>query len=180
MCSSDLAATVTAGKNSGKEIVLYSKVALGAGKEANNPWLQEMPDPITKAAWDNYAVISFATAKELGIQVDDNYEVEVKKPVVKITVGKHELTLPVLVVPGMHKDVIAIAVGYGRSEKTGKAAANVGQNVFHLASFNNTFSYTAANAAVEKTKDTFKLAYTQTHNQYEGRDEVIREFALEE
>ena len=163
-----------------KEIVLYSKVALGAGKEANNPWLQEMPDPITKAAWDNYAVISFATAKELGIQVDDNYEVEVKKPVVKITVGKHELTLPVLVVPGMHKDVIAIAVGYGRSEKTGKAAANVGQNVFHLASFNNTFSYTAANAAVEKTKDTFKLAYTQTHNQYEGRDEVIREFALEE
>jgi len=53
----------------------------------------------------------------LGIKVDDNYEVEVKKPVIKITVGQRDMTLPVLVVPGMHKDVIAIAVGYGRSEK---------------------------------------------------------------
>ena len=172
------ASGVTAGKNSGKEIVLYSKVALGAGKEANNPWLQEMPDPITKATWDNYAVISFATAKELGIKVDDNYEVEVKKPVIKITVGQRDMTLPVLVVPGMHKDVIAIAVGYGRSEKSGKAAANVGKNVFAWVGFNNTFNYSVANASVEKTKETFKLAYTQTHNQYEGRDEVVREYAL--
>lgn len=172
------ASGVTAGKNSGKEIVLYSKVALGAGKEANNPWLQEMPDPITKATWDNYAVISFATAKELGIKVDDNYEVEVKKPVIKITVGQRDMTLPVLVVPGMHKDVIAIAVGYGRSEKSGKAAANVGKNVFAWVDFNNTFNYSVANASVEKTKETFKLAYTQTHNQYEGRDEVVREYAL--
>jgi Fe-S-cluster-containing dehydrogenase component len=88
------------------------------------------------------------------------------------------MTLPVLVVPGMHKDVIAIAVGYGRSEKSGKAAANVGKNVFAWVGFNNTFNYSVANASVEKTKETFKLAYTQTHNQYEGRDEVVREYAL--
>ena len=165
----------------GKEVVVYPKVALGAGKEANNPWLQEMPDPITKATWDNYAVISFATAKELGIVVDDNYEVELSKPVIKLKVGNKEMSLPVLVIPGMHKDVIAVAVGYGRSEKTGKAAANVGQNMFPLVSFDGkAFAYAVAGASVEKTNETFKIAYTQTHNQYEGRDEVIREYALSE
>jgi molybdopterin-containing oxidoreductase family iron-sulfur binding subunit len=165
----------------GKEVVVYPKVALGAGKEANNPWLQEMPDPITKATWDNYAVISFATAKELGIVVDDNYEVELSKPVIKLKVGNKEMSLPVLVIPGMHKDVIAVAVGYGRSEKIGRAAANVGQNMFPLVSFDGkAFAYAAAGASVEKTNETFKIAYTQTHNQYEGRDEVIREYALSE
>ncbi len=163
----------------GKDIVLYTKIAIGSGKEANNPWLQEMPDPITKATWDNYAVISFATAKELGITVDDNYEVEVAKPVVKITVSGKEIKLPVLVIPGMHKDTIAIALGYGRSEKAGKAAAGVGQNMFPLVSFDGTlFHYAAQNATIEKTNESFKLAYTQTHNQYEGRDEVVREFSL--
>lgn len=174
------AAVLAAAKiGTGKEVVVYPKVALGAGKEANNPWLQEMPDPITKATWDNYAIISFATAKELGIVVDDNYEVELDKPVIKLKVGQKEMTLPVLVIPGMHKDVIAVALGYGRSEKSGRAAANVGQNMFPLVGFDGkAFVYAVAGASVEKTKETFKIAYTQTHNQYEGRDEVIREFAL--
>ena len=177
---SEAAAKISASKStSGKDILLYTKVAIGTGKEANNPWLQEMPDPITKATWDNYAIISFATAKELGIVVDDNYEVEVAKPVVKITVNGKEMKLPVLVIPGMHKDTIAIALGYGRSEKAGKAAAGVGQNVFPLVSFDgSSFHYAAYNATIEKTNETFKLAYTQTHNQYEGRDEVVREFSL--
>ena len=163
----------------GMEIVVYPKVAIGAGKEANNPWLQEMPDPITKATWDNYAIISYATAKELGILVDDNYEVEVTKPVITVKVGGKEMKLPILVIPGMHKNVIALALGYGRSEKSGRAAANVGQNAFPLVSFDGkSFSYSTAGVSVAKTNETFKLAYTQTHNQYEGRDEVVREFSL--
>jgi molybdopterin-containing oxidoreductase family iron-sulfur binding subunit len=166
---------------SGTEILLYTKVAIGSGKEANNPWLQEMPDPITKATWDNYAMISFGMAKELGIVVDDNYEVEVSKPVINITVGKINMSLPVLVIPGMHKDVIGLALGYGRSEKIGKAAANVGQNAFPLVGFDGkSFVYGATNVTFEKSKETYKLAYTQSHNQYEGRDEVVREFALGE
>jgi molybdopterin-containing oxidoreductase family iron-sulfur binding subunit len=166
---------------SGTEILLYTKVAIGSGKEANNPWLQEMPDPITKATWDNYAMISFGMAKELGIVVDDNYEVEVSKPVINITVGKINMSLPVLVIPGMHKNVIGLALGYGRSEKIGKAAANVGQNAFPLVGFDGkSFVYGATNVTFEKSKETYKLAYTQSHNQYEGRDEVVREFALGE
>ena len=175
-------ATLAAAKPvAGTEIMLYTKVAIGSGKEANNPWLQEMPDPITKATWDNYAVISFAMAKQLGIVVDDNYEVEVDKPVINITVGKNTMSLPVLVIPGMHKDVIGVALGYGRSEKIGKAAANVGQNAYPLVGFDGTsFMYGASNVTFEKSKETYKIAYTQSHNQYEGRDEVVREFALEE
>jgi molybdopterin-containing oxidoreductase family iron-sulfur binding subunit len=177
-----LAAVSTAApKSTGAELVVYSKVSLGSGKDANNPWLQEMPDPITKATWDNYAIISFAMAKELGIVVDDNYEVEVSKPVIKITVAGKEYSLPVLVIPGMHKNVIAVALGYGRSEGAGAAAAGVGQNAFPLVSFNGkTFSYSVANVTYAKSTETYKIAYTQTHNQYEGRDEVVREYALEE
>ena len=65
------------------------------------------------------------------------------------------------------------------SEKSGRAAANVGQNAFPLVSFDGkSFSYSTAGVSVAKTNETFKLAYTQTHNQYEGRDEVVREFSL--
>ena len=178
----DAAAKLGAAKKGGKaELVLYSKVSMGSGKNANNPWLQEMPDPITKATWDNYAVISYPMAKELGIAVDDTYEVEVAKPVIKIKVGTKEMSLPLLVIPGLHPNVIAIAVGYGRSEKTGRAAANVGQNAFPLVSYNgNTFDYFVSDVAYEKTATTFKIAYTQSHNQYEGRKEVVREYALKD
>ena len=182
--SSALSASVAALasiKTTGKaELVVYPKVSMGSGKDANNPWLQEMPDPITKATWDNYAIISFAMAKELGIVVDDNYEVEVAKPVIKIKASGKEYTLPVLVIPGMHKNVIALALGYGRSEKTGKAAANVGQNAFPLVGFDGkSFTYSTINVSYEKLKETYKIAYTQSHNQYEGRDQVVREYSLE-
>jgi len=176
--SSTLGTVSTSGK---AELVVYPKVSMGSGKDANNPWLQEMPDPITKATWDNYAVISYAMAKELGIVIDDNYEVEVDKPVIKIKIGAIEYSLPVLVIPGLHKNVIAVALGYGRSEGAGKAAANVGQNAFPLVGFNGkTFTYSVSNVTFEKAKVTYKIAYTQSHNQYEGRDEVVREYSLDE
>ena len=176
------AAKLATPRKAGKtELVVYPKVSLGSGKSANNPWLQEMPDPITKATWDNYAVISFAMAKEMGISVDDFYEVEVAKPVIRIKAAGKEMTLPVLVIPGIHPNVIAVALGYGRSEKTGRAAANVGQNAFPLVSFNgNTFSYEVTDISWEKTNTKYDLAYTQSHNQYEGRKEVVREYALNE
>jgi Fe-S-cluster-containing dehydrogenase component len=117
----------------------------------------------------------------LGIAVDDNYEVEVAKPVIKIKAGNKEMSMPVLVIPGMHPNVIGIAVGYGRSEKTGRAAANVGQNVFPLVSFDGTsFNYNVYDVVYEKAATTYKIAYTQSHNQYEGRKEVVREYALNE
>src|SRR5206468_1109830 len=76
------AAAIAGYKKSGKnEIALYQKSSLGTGAQANNPWLQELPDPISKATWDNYALISTAKAKELGIDYTSvDYEYHTPKP----------------------------------------------------------------------------------------------------
>ncbi|HEX5027066.1 MAG TPA: TAT-variant-translocated molybdopterin oxidoreductase [Agriterribacter sp.] len=177
----DAASKLSSGAAAGKaELVIYQKVSLGTGAAANNPWLQEMPDPITRATWDNYAIISYAMAAELGIKLDDQYEVEYKKPVVAFTINGKEVKLPILAIPGMHPNIIAIAVGYGRAEGAGKAASGVGYNAYPLVTVNGGARqyYTTTVTDYKNTGDNYDIAYTQTHNQYEGRVEVVREYAL--
>ncbi len=179
----DAASKVGAGPSAGKtELVLYQKVSIGSGAAANNPWLQEMPDPITRATWDNYAIISYAMAAELGIKLDDKYEVEFHKPVVAFTINGKEVKLPILAIPGVHPNVIAVAVGYGRNEGAGRAANGVGYNAYPLvnAKGGTRQYYVTEVTGYKKTGDTYDIAYTQTHNQYEGRVEVVREYALED
>jgi molybdopterin-containing oxidoreductase family iron-sulfur binding subunit len=125
---------------SGKwEIALYQKVAIGTGSQASNPWLQEMPDPVTKATWDNYAMISAAAANELlGIDIrkngdSDSYDVNPAKPVIKIKANGKEITLPVIIVPGTDKYTIGIALGYGRNKRAGEALRNAGKNAYPFA-----------------------------------------------
>ncbi len=176
-------AAVGSAKKGGKvEVVLYQKTGLGDGRQSNNPWLQEMPDPITRATWDNYVMMSPVLGKEMfDIDLTDNtqadqYEAFPDKPVVKVKVGsKAEVELPVLLIPGMQQETIAIAVGYGRSEKIGRAAAGVGKNVYHFGSFNGTTVLNYADASVEKSTAAYKIATTQTHSSYEGRHEVVKE-----
>ncbi len=166
-------------KVSGDEIVLYQKVGIGTGTGAANPWLQELPDPISRATWDNYALISMAKAEELKIKLDNDYEYYPSKPVIKISMpGKKEVELPILVIPGMNANTIAVAVGYGRSEGWGKTAAGVGKNVYHFASFNGTNVDYSNAVTVERTGRKEKIAQTQIHNSYEGRVEVVRETTL--
>jgi molybdopterin-containing oxidoreductase family iron-sulfur binding subunit len=173
-------------KVSGVEVVLYQKASIGTGTGATNPWLQELPDAISKATWGNYALVSMTMAKELlGLNLingtekeSNNYEYYPSKPVIKITVGKAEVELPVLVVPGMHANTIAVAVGYGRGEKLGRTASGVGQNVYPLSSFDGTtVSYYGA-ATVASANRSEKIAQTQIHNSYEERFEVVRETTL--
>ncbi|MBZ5858978.1 TAT-variant-translocated molybdopterin oxidoreductase [Flavihumibacter profundi] len=181
-------AAATSGKKGGKvELVLYQKASIADGRHANNPWLQEMPDPITRATWDNYVMMAPAMGKELfGIDLTNNtqsdqYEAFPDKPVVKIKVGnKGEIELPVLLIPGMQPETIAIAVGYGRSEHIGRAAVGVGKNVYQLASFNGNTVINYADVTVEKSETKYKIATTQTHSSYEGRHEVVKELTLTE
>ncbi len=184
------ATAATSGKKGGAiELVLYEKIAIGAGQGASNPWLQELPDPVTRATWDNYVIVSPALAKTL-LNIDladggqaDAYEVNPPKKVVKVTVGKNTVELPALIIPGTQPNTIAIAVGYGRSEKLGKSVVGTGKNAYPFASMNgNTVSFTVADAKVELTGDTYKVALTQTHSRYDttqgNRTEVMKELTL--
>ena len=93
-------------------LVLYPKVAMLDGRGASNPWLQEMPDPITKVVWDNYASVSEAAAKELGIETGDVLRIKLSEP----DSEAKTIELPALVQPGQHDQVVAIALGYGHPE----------------------------------------------------------------
>jgi MoCo/4Fe-4S cofactor protein with predicted Tat translocation signal len=170
-----------------KEVVVYQSNAMGSGSHPANPWLQELPDPITKITWDNYAMISVSTADELKINYKSNdYEYYPQKPVIKVTVAGKELELPSIVVPGMDANTIAVAVGYGRTETLGSTYVDsarkdkkVGVDVYPLSSFNGTsVDLYAVDATFENTGSKFKLAQTQIHNSHEDRIDVVRETSL--
>ncbi len=176
----DAIAKATAQKGGKYEVVVYESIAMGSGGAwSNNPWLQEMPDPITKATWDNYVCMSPKTAKEqFDAELTGINQVERKKRILKVKVGNKEVALPVVVVPGMHNDVVAIKTGYGRDRQVGMASI-MGKNVFPLVTFNGqTFNYTNE-ATVAKTEEFYPIAITQTHFNYEDRP-IIREYTLEE
>jgi molybdopterin-containing oxidoreductase family iron-sulfur binding subunit len=167
-------------------LVLYQKVTMGDGKQANNPWLQETPDPITKATWDNYAIISPAMAKKM-FDIDitqngdaDNYEAHPEKRMLKITTAnKATIELPIIIVPGTQADTIAVAVGYGCSEKLGKAAKGAGKNAYPLVGFNGTTrQYIVNDITVERGTGSGTIAQNQTHQTYEGRTEVVLETTM--
>lgn len=153
----------------GMELALYEKVSMGTGSTANNPWLQEMPDPVTKACWDNYAALSQKTANEMDLAQND---------LVTITVGGKSIELPVLVQPGQADNTVSVAIGYGR-EKGGKSANGVGKNAFPFVStVNGYLSYSVVNAKVEKASGTREIAQTQTHDTVMGRRAVVQEAKL--
>lgn len=165
------------------EIVLYQKVSIGDGTQANNPWLQEMPDPVTKVTWDNYAMISPVLAKEiLGINMEhqrdsDKYEVHPEKPVIKITVNGNAISLPAMIIPGLNTSTIAIALGYGREsmnkdfsiDRIGRSATNAGKNAYPLVLWNGTNRIYNSSSTFEKTGETYPLAQTQLHGITENR-----------
>lgn len=176
-------------KGGNAEIVLYQKVSIGTGKQSGNPWLQELPDPITKATWDNYAMMSMTMAKDIvGIDLINGsekhinqYEYYPEKPVVAISFPglKEPVKLPVLIIPGMDANTIAVAVGYGRTANLGKAAEGVGKNAYPFTSFNGTTTdWYRSDVTITDAKESYRIAQTQIHNSYENRTEVVKETTL--
>src|SRR5580692_6055316 len=177
------------------EVVLYQSVCMGVGNQGNNPWLLELPDPISKADWDNYAVISPKAAKDI-FHIDlgdrrqaDAFEVFPDRNVIMISLGGKEMELPTLILPGTHNEVIGIAVGFGHQSATpdntanyiGIAAVGAGKNAFPLMTYNGvTVDWFATGANFTDTKRMYKVAQMQTHTTYEGRTEVVKELTLDE
>jgi len=151
------------------ELHLYENTAIGDGKTANNPWLQELPDPVTKVTWDNFVAIGPKYAEKLGIKEFD---------LVEVKSGRYQVILTALLQPGQAGGTISIALGYGRT-KAGKAGSEVGQNAFPFLDFvNGTFQGTSA-VTIKKAGGKYELAQTQTHYSIEGRN-IIRETTLKD
>ncbi|MFZ9940321.1 MAG: TAT-variant-translocated molybdopterin oxidoreductase, partial [Bacteroidia bacterium] len=159
---SSVSVGITAGKSDGLDLVLYEKLSLGNGAHASNPWLQEMPDPISKACWDNYLAVNVKTARENNWKDGD---------MVKLTAGSVAVEVPILVQPGMHPRTVALAVGYGRSE-VGVAGKGVGVNAFAFVQAGNHRSSIISGVQVIATGQHTELAQTQTHHTIEGRNIV--------
>lgn len=158
-------------RKDGFEVVLYAKTALLEGRHAYNPWLQEVPDPVTKVAWDNYACLAPQAAVKLGVSTGD---------LVRIECGGQAVELPVLVQPGQHEGTVAIALGYGSrlSARFAKAGPEwiearptlnekglVGVNAAPLLAFEHgSLRYARAGARVTRTGKQVALACTQEHH----------------
>ena len=155
--------------------MIYEKVGLGNGNQANNPWLQELPDPISKVCWDNYLALSPATAKKMNFKQGD---------VATVSVNGYSVEVVVLEQPGQAADTGSLAIGYGRTN-AGKTSSSktkvIGVNAYPFTQFvNGSIQYFVTGVAVAKVAGkTHGLAATQTHHTMMGRNPV-KEAALEE
>jgi len=145
------------------ELHFYESVALREGRHANNPWLQELPDPISKVTWGNYAAVSPQLAEKLSLRDGD---------VVKLTTSRSTVELPAFVQPGQEARTVSVAIGYGRS-LVGKAGQGVGVNVYPLTSLAGSTRRFSAALKVEQTGRKQSVASTQSHFSMEGRPIVL-------
>jgi molybdopterin-containing oxidoreductase family iron-sulfur binding subunit len=140
---------------SGLELVIFATPHVADGRYANISWIQELPNPVTKMVWDNCVSMSIATARKFSIKDGDKVELKV---------GDKKLVVPAHIQPGLHDDVLALSIGYGR-RAAGKVADGVGADAYQLASFNNGQPvYAGLAASFEKTGEHYKLVSTQAQH----------------
>jgi molybdopterin-containing oxidoreductase family iron-sulfur binding subunit len=158
------------------ELNLYVKTGLGDGKQANNPWLQEFPDPITRTSWDNYLTMSIADAKDLGFSnpVKDNGAIN--GDYAKVSVNGSEVVVPVMIQPGQAKGSVGLSLGFGKTFGL-KDEMKVGVNAYPFYKGGNNIQY---NVAIEKVAGTHKFACTQVQKTLAGRHDILKVASLKE
>ncbi len=156
-----------AGSPGGLEIVFLPSPCLHDGRFANNGWLQELPDPLTKITWDNPALVSPKTAQSLGLANEE---------VVRLDYAGRSLELPIWILPGMADGVVALTLGYGR-QRAGRIGSGVGFDTFMVRSSRAT----GFDNGVKLTRlgRKYPLSPTQDHGSMEGRP-LVRESTLAE
>ncbi len=168
------AAALAAASSKGLELTLYTKTGMGDGQQANNPWLQEFPDPITRVSWDNYITVAAADAEAAGLKNVNVANGALNGSYAQVTVGGTTLTVPVLIQPGQAKGSIGLALGYG--EKAGlQEEMQVGVNAFV---FYNDFN-TVQEVSISLADGFHEFACVQLHNTLMGRGDIIKETTLE-
>ncbi|QCX01233.1 4Fe-4S dicluster domain-containing protein [Aggregatimonas sangjinii] len=159
----------------GMELTLYSKVGMGDGRQANNPWLQEFPDPITRVSWDNYITVSKADAEKMGLENENVANGGLDGSYANVTVnGVTVNNVPVIIQPGQAVGSVGLSFGYGK--KAGmKSEMQTGVNAYPLyQDFKSIQSVT-----VEKAAGNHEFACIQLHKTLMGRGDVIKETTLE-
>ncbi len=150
----------------GLEVVLTVSGTTYDGRFVNNGWLQEAPDPITKLTWDNAALVSNATAAELGLEDGD---------LVEFSAGSRRVRVPVLRSPGHADFTVSLALGYYGDLAEGTASKGVGFNAYPL--LTTAQPYVVTGALVRKLGGKHELALTAEHYSMEGRA-IAREGTL--
>jgi molybdopterin-containing oxidoreductase family iron-sulfur binding subunit len=164
----------SAKSNGGLELTLYTKIGMGDGQQANNPWLQEFPDPLTRASWDNYLTISKADADEKGLVNTHDATGALNGSYANVTVNGTTLKVPVMIQPGQAKGTVGLALGYGRTAGL-KEEMQTGVNAYAFyQGFNN-----IQNVTVEAASGEHEFASVQLHNTLMGRGDIIKETTLE-
>lgn len=172
---SEMVSNLAKSTSEGFEIQLYAKTGLGDGQQANNPWLQELPDPISRVSWDNYLTISASDAKELGLKNWHVADGALDGDYAEITVNDVKLKVPVLIQPGQAKGSFGLAFGYGRLTGMQKEM-QVGVNAYAIY-FN---SNNVQKVSIAKSSGTHEYACVQLHNTLMGRGDILKETTLED
>lgn len=155
-------------KSEAIEFELTEKISMGDGTGSNNPWLQELPDPLSRACWDNYLTMSAKTARELGITNWNISNGALNSNLVKLSVnGVTYENVPVMIQPGQAVGTIAMAVGYGRTA-AGKCGDGIGFNAFALGN---------GEATISLMEGEYEFAAIQLHHTMMGR-EIVKETTL--
>jgi molybdopterin-containing oxidoreductase family iron-sulfur binding subunit len=162
-----LAPAAASGSAGGLEIVFVPSPSLHDGRFANDGWLQELPDPLTKLTWDNPALVSPKTAETLGLATED---------MVRVESSGRSVELPVWVLPGMSDGVVALTLGYGRSH-AGRIGSGAGFDAFTVR--RSSAPGFDGGARITKLGRRYPLSATQEHGSMEGRP-IVRESTLAE
>ena len=156
--------------------VVFGVGAIGDGRHGNNPWLQEMPHPISKVVWDNPALVSPATARALDLQPDSyTSRQEPRARVARLAIGERSVEIPVWVCPGIADNVVMVGLGYGRTH-CGLVGDGVGVNTFVLRE--STGGIAARGATLTPTGASHPISSTQNHWSLEGRTALVRTIDL--
>ncbi len=159
----------------GYELVLYTSTGLGDGQQANNPWLQEFPDPITRASWDNYLMISAADAETLELVNENVSNGALNGSYVNVKIGDVVVEkVPVIIQPGQAKGSVALALGYGKTAAI-QEEMQTGVNAYPL--YQNFSSI--QNVTLEKASGMHEFACVQLQSTMAGRsDDIIKDTTL--
>jgi Fe-S-cluster-containing dehydrogenase component len=139
------------------EVVFAPDNKLVDGRYANNSWLLELPDPITRITWDNVAMFAPSTAKALGLKNGD---------MIRLRAGDASIEIPAWLQPGQAPGSVGVTLGWGR-KRPGHNGAGAGFDVYPLRT--STSPHFVSGVKVEKLGRTYSLSQTQDHDAMEDR-----------